>query len=76
MIFIIKKKEEEIMYNIFNNNYKPLSFFKDYGFATYNYTYMYENPLLVDLIQDYSRDPIRMRRGIKNFKKYKKHKRV
>jgi hypothetical protein len=66
---------EEDLYNIFNSNYKPLKFFKDYAFLTYH-TLIHESKVLISLINDYSREPIKIRKGMKANKKYKKHKKV
>lgn len=69
---VIKKKEEVFLYDIFNKNYKSFDFFEYYGFAVYNYTNMYENPNFVAITKDYYRDPIKLRKGMKINKKYKK----
>lgn len=66
---------EEDLCNIFNSNYKPLKFFKDYAFLTYH-TLIHESKVLISLINDYSREPIKIRKGMKANKKYKKHKKV
>jgi hypothetical protein len=77
MTFSIKDLDvaEEELYNIFNSNYKPLNFFKDYFFLTYH-ALIYESPVLISLINDYSREPIKIRKGMKANKKYKKHKKI
>ena len=62
---------EELLNNIFNRNYKPLNFFKDYAFWTYH-TFIREDKVLISLINNYSRDPIKIRKGMKANKKFKK----
>jgi len=77
MIFSIKDLDisEDKLYNIFNSNYKPLKFFYDYNFLTYH-AFIYESPVLISLINDYSRGPLKIRKGMRANKKIKKHKKV
>jgi hypothetical protein len=72
-IIKIKKKiiKEEILYNIFNFNYDPLNFFKDYKLASY-FSFIKESSALLNVIKDYSRPPINIRKGMKANKKFKK----
>lgn len=72
-ILDISDKELANLKNIFYNNYKPLKFFEDYNFKAY-FTVIKEKKKWVLNMMDYTRSPIKMRKGKKLNKLIKKRK--